>query len=79
MWKKNIAMNIIFSFLLFLCPLFTIAQESENQGVNPVTFFDLKSSLKGVLSNHKMIKATQNDIKAAKLRVSKLKVVFFHH
>ena len=69
-------MNIILSFLLFFYPLFTIAQESENQGVNPVTFFDLKSSLK-VLSNHKMIKATENDIKAAKLRVKQAKGGFF--
>ena len=70
-------MNIILSFLLFFYPLFTIAQESENQGANPVTFFDLKSSLKGVLNNHKMIKATQNDIKAAKLRVKQAKGGFF--
>ena len=70
-------MNIILSFLLFFYPLFSIAQESENQGVNPVTFFDLKSSLKGVLSNHKMVKATENDIKAAKLRVKQAKGGFF--
>ena len=75
--EKNIVMNIILSFLLFFYPLFTNAQESENQGANPVTFFDLKSSLKGVLNNHKMIKATQNDIKAAKLRVKQAKGGFF--
>ena len=75
--EKIKAMNIILSFLLFFYPLFGIAQESENQGVNPVTFFDLKSSLKGVLSNHKMIKATENDIKAAKLRVKQAKGGFF--
>ena len=72
-------MNILLSLILFFIPIYGLSQEAKpnNERTNEVTFFDIKSSLKGVLNNHKMITATKNDIEAAKFRVKQAREVFF--
>ena len=72
-------MNILLSLLLFFIPIYGLSQEAKpnNERTNEVTFFDIKSSLKGVLNNHKMITATKNDIEAAKFRVKQARGGFF--
>ena len=72
-------MNILLSLILFFIPIYGLSQEAKpnNERTNEVTFFDIKSSLKGVLNNHKMITATKNDIEAAKFRVKQARGGFF--
>ncbi len=61
---------IIFLFLLFC----TDISSQEDNNVDP---FDLKTSLEAVLANHKVIKASGIDVKAAKLRVKQAKGGYF--
>ena len=59
---------------LLLLVIFVLSFDSvlsqENQNTSPkIDYFNLGSALKSVLTNHKMIKATKNDVEAAKLRL----------
>ena len=53
---------ILFIFVLSFSPV----QSQENQNNTPeIQYFNLDAALKSVLRNHKMIKATKNDVEAA--------------
>ncbi len=58
--------HIILTFVLTLISSYGLCQDSKVK-------FDLKSSLKNVLDNHKTIKASSIDVKAAKLRLKQSK------
>ena len=65
---------ILFIFVLNFSP----AGSQENQNNAPeIEYFNLDSALKSVLRNHKMIKATKNDVEAAKLRLKQSRGGFF--
>ncbi len=68
-------MRIVFFIFVFVFGNLSLAQ--ENTPVSDIEFFNLDSALRSVLSSHKMIKATKNDVKAAKLRVKQSKGGFF--
>ena len=66
----------LFIFIFVLS--FNLADSQENQESAPeIEYFDLDSALKSVLRNHKMIKATKNDVEAAKLRLRQSRGWFF--
>ena len=67
-------MNILLSLILFFIPIYGLSQEAKpnNERTNEVTFFDIKSSLKGVLNNHKMITATKMISKRQNSELSRL-------
>ncbi|MFL2679123.1 MAG: TolC family protein [Alphaproteobacteria bacterium] len=60
--------------ILVICFFFN---EINSQERNLVKFYNLNSALKSVLNNHRLIKATQKDVDAAKLRVKQSKGGFF--
>tara|TARA_X000000368_G_scaffold417013_1_gene412278 strand:- start:697 stop:2019 length:1323 start_codon:yes stop_codon:yes gene_type:complete len=60
--------------ILIFCFFFN---EIKSQERNSVEFYNLNSALKSVLNNHRLIKATQKDVDAAKLRVKQSKGGFF--
>ncbi len=65
---------ILLIFVLSFIP----AKSQENPNISPeIQYFNLDSALKSVLRNHKMIKATKNDVEAAKLRLKQSRGGFF--
>ena len=69
-----IEVNMKVWLILVICFFFN---EINSQERNLVKFYNLNSALKSVLNNHRLIKATQKDVDAAKLRVKQSKGGFF--
>ena len=68
--EVNMKIWIVLVFFFFF-------NEINAQERNSVKFYNLNSALKSVLNNHRLIKATQKDVDAAKLRVKQSKGGFF--
>ena len=67
-----------FLILLIFALFFDSALSQEEQNATPeIEYFNLDSALKSVLRNHKMIKATKNDVEAAKFRLKQSRGGFF--
>ena len=72
-------MRYLLFFVIFLFPLkSSLSQDSDlEKNNNEFISYDLKTALKSVVNNHKLIVATQKDVDAAKLRVKQAEAVSF--
>ena len=73
-------MRYLLFFVIFLFPLkSSLSQDGdlEKNNNNEFISYDLKTALKSVVNNHKLIVATQKDVDAAKLRVKQARGGFF--
>ena len=72
-------MRYLLFFVIFLFPLkSSLSQDSDlEKNNNEFISYDLKTALKSVVNNHKLIVATQKDVDAAKLRVKQARGGFF--
>ena len=73
MWKKsgNYLITKFSLIVIFSLALFGFANTDDHFDVN--SSFNLTDALKGVINNHKLIKATQIDIKASNYRLRQAK------
>ena len=69
-------MKLVILLIIVLSFDLSLSQENRNTSTE-VEYFNLDSALKSVLRNHKMIKATKNDVEAAKLRLKQSRGGFF--
>ena len=69
-------MKLVILLIIVLSFDLSLSQENRNTRTE-VEYFNLDSALKSVLRNHKMIKATKNDVEAAKLRLRQSRGGFF--